>query len=62
MATLGCFSAINHQMFMDVIICLRASMKDGLQENKLGCSEASYISSFACVFAVLVAKRRDGKK
>lgn len=50
-----CLSAMNHRMFRDVIMC----MKDGLQENKL---KASYISSFAGVFAVLVAKRGDGKK
>lgn len=50
-----CLSAMNHRMFIDVIMC----MKDGLQENK---PKASYISSFAGVFAVLVAKRGDGKK
>lgn len=34
-------------------------MKDGLQENNL---KASYISSFAGVFVVLVAKTGDGRK
>lgn len=54
-----CLSATNHQMFRDVIMCLHGSMKDGLQENNL---KASYISSFAGVFVVLVAKRGDGRK
>lgn len=52
-------SAMNHQMFRDLIMCLHGSLKDGLQENNL---KASYISSFAGVFVVLVAKRGDGRK
>lgn len=52
-------SAMNHQMFRDVIMCLHMSVKDGLQENK---PKASYISSLACVFVVLVAKRGDGRE
>lgn len=54
-----CLSTMNHPMFRDVIMCLHGSMKDGLQENNL---KASYISSFAGVFVVLVAKRGDGRK
>lgn len=52
-------SAMNHQMFRDLIMCLHGSMKDGLQENT---RKASYISSFAGEFVVLVAKRGDRRK
>lgn len=42
---------------------MHVSVKDGLQQNNCQAAvEASYISSFAYAFAVLVAKRGDGKK
>lgn len=44
-----CLSAIHHQMFMDVIICLHVSMKDGLQENKLSACREGQLHKQLCL-------------
>lgn len=44
-----CLSAINHQIFMDVIICLHESMKDGLQENKLSACREGQLHKQLCL-------------
>lgn len=43
-----CWS-LNHQMFMDVIICLHVSVKDGPQENQLSACSGGQLHKQLCL-------------